>query len=67
MEDKEEVIELAKELNVDLKNTYSCYIGKGFRNGVPVHCGICSACRSRKKAFKFSDVEDVSVYALNLI
>ena len=62
--DKEELIELAKELNIDLKNTYSCYIGKGFENEIPVHCGICSACKSRKKAFKFSNNEDVSVYGI---
>ncbi len=60
--DKEKVIELGLELGVDLKNTYSCYIGKGFENEVPVHCGVCSACKSRKKAFKFSNNNDVSVY-----
>ena len=54
--DKEELIELAKKLNIDLKNTYSCYIGGGS------HCGICSACKSRKKAFKFSDINDPTIY-----
>lgn len=60
--DKEEVIELAKELGVDLKNTYSCYIGKGFEDRIPIHCGICGGCKSRKKGFKFSNVKDVSLY-----
>jgi len=66
--DKEEVIELAKKLNIDLRNTYSCYLGGGFRQvegkTIPVHCGICGACKSRKKAFKFSDNEDVGVYGV---
>lgn len=60
--DKEELIKIAEGLGVNLKNTYSCYIGKGFENEIPVHCGICGGCKSRKKGFKFSDVEDVSVY-----
>jgi len=54
--DKEELIELAKELDVDLKATYSCYIGGR------THCGKCSACKSRKKAFKFSNITDPTNY-----
>ena len=60
--DKEELIVLGLELGVDLKKTYSCYIGKGIKDNVPIHCGICSACKSRKKAFKFSNNEDNSTY-----
>ena len=60
--DKEEVIELGAELGVDFKKTYSCYVGGGFKERVPVHCGICGGCKSRKKGFKFSGVEDVSRY-----
>ncbi len=60
--DKEDVIELAKEINVDLQNTYSCYTGKGFENDIPIHCGICGGCKSRKKAFKFSNITDPSTY-----
>ncbi len=60
--DKEELIKMAGGLGVDLKNTYSCYIGKGFENGIPVHCGICGGCKARKKGFRFSDVEDSSIY-----
>ena len=60
--DKEELIELAKTLDINLQNTYSCYLGKGFENEIPVHCGICGGCKSRKKAFKFSNIKDVSIY-----
>jgi len=68
--DKEEVVKLGSELGVDFKNTYSCYVGcgwadegvKGFEDGVPIHCGKCSACKARKKGFRFSEVGDVSVY-----
>jgi len=61
--DKEELIKLANKLNIDLKNTYSCYIGKGFKKGTLIHCGICGGCKSRKKAFKFSNIQDPSSYA----
>ncbi len=64
--DKEEIIELAKQLGVDLQNTYSCYIGgkskKDGENEIPIHCGICGGCKARKKGFRFSNVKDVSVY-----
>jgi len=61
--EKEGVIELARELKIDLNKTYSCYIGKGFdENETPIHCGICGSCKARKKAFKFSEVEDLTVY-----
>ena len=53
---EQELIELAKKLNINLKDTYSCYIGG------ETHCGICSACKSRKKAFKFSNTEDPTIY-----
>tara|TARA_Y100000034_G_scaffold133385_1_gene198716 strand:+ start:3173 stop:3868 length:696 start_codon:yes stop_codon:yes gene_type:complete len=60
--DKEELIKLAGKLNINLQNTYSCYIGKGMKKEIPIHCGICSACKSRKKAFKFSNTKDISLY-----
>lgn len=64
--DKEEVIGIAKELGVTLEDTYSCYIGGGFeeKNGlkIPAHCGVCGGCKSRKKAFRFSDTKDTSIY-----
>lgn len=59
--DKEELIEMAKKLEVDLKDTYSCYVGDKNKESL-IHCGVCSACKSRKKAFKFSNVEDVTRY-----
>ncbi|MFA5173815.1 MAG: 7-cyano-7-deazaguanine synthase [Candidatus Pacearchaeota archaeon] len=60
--DKEELIEIAKKLKINLRETYSCYIGAGFKKEIPVHCGVCSACKARKKAFKFSNFEDSSFY-----
>ena len=64
--DKEELIDLAKKLNIPLQYTCSCYVGKGFKEfnnkKVPIHCGVCAGCKSRKKAFKFSNNEDVSFY-----
>jgi len=64
--EKEDLIKLAKRLNVPLKNTYSCYVGKGFKktkgNKTPIHCGICAGCKARKKAFKFSNIKDSILY-----
>ncbi len=52
--EKEELINLAKELGVDLSLTYSCYIGGGFEQGKPIHCGKCAGCLARKKGFRFA-------------
>lgn len=61
--DKEELINIANELNINLKNTYTCYIGGGFNNKQqPIHCGKCAACNERKKAFRFSNNLDESIY-----
>lgn len=64
--EKEDVIELAKNLQVNLEHTYSCYIGRGFENSdekkITTHCGICGGCKARKKGFKFSEADDPSIY-----
>lgn len=60
--DKEEVIEIANKLKVDLSKTYSCYIGNNFKKNMMIHCGICGGCKSRKKAFKFSGKSDPTAY-----
>ncbi len=64
--DKENLIKLSSKLKIYLKNTYSCYIGGGFNKIkneiIPIHCGICSGCKARKKSFKFSNTKDPSVY-----
>jgi len=64
--DKEEIIELGKELGVGSDETYSCYLGGGFTKikskKIPVHCGKCAGCKARKKGFRFSNVKDSSLY-----
>jgi len=64
--DKENIIELANNLKINLQDTYSCYIGKGFKKlnnkKIPIHCGKCAGCLARKKGFKFSNVKDISIY-----
>lgn len=61
--DKEDIIEFAKKIKVPLQYTYSCYIGTGkSRDGIPIHCGKCAGCLGRKKGFKFSSVEDPTLY-----
>lgn len=60
--DKEEVIGLANKLKVNLNETYSCYLGNNFKRNFPIHCGICGGCKSRKKAFKFSEIKDPTEY-----
>lgn len=54
--DKEDIIQLGKELGVNLKCTYSCYVGE------LKHCGTCLACQLRKAGFKWSGVEDTTEY-----
>jgi len=64
--DKEDIINLADKLGIRLEDTYSCYVGGGFvkigRKKIPVHCGKCAGCKARKKGFKFSNVEDKTIY-----
>jgi 7-cyano-7-deazaguanine synthase len=54
---KSELIKKAKELNVPLEQTWSCY------GGGPKHCGICESCVNRKKAFKEANIADPTQYA----
>ena len=55
--DKEDIITLAKQLNINLKETFSCYLPKN-----NLHCGICLACKLRKAGFKWSGLEDKTEY-----
>ena len=59
--DKEDIINLSKKLEVPLELTYSCYIGSGKKD--LTHCGKCAGCLARKKGFKFSGIEDKSIYS----
>ncbi len=54
--DKEDIILLGKELCVDFKNTFSCYIGKN------IHCGECLACMLRKEGFHWAGIKDETKY-----
>lgn len=62
---KEKIISEGEKLDVPWKWTYSCYGGGGgkIKNGVPIHCGVCSNCKRRNIAFNKAGVEDVSIYA----
>jgi len=54
--DKEDIILLGKELEVNFKDTFSCYVGE------ERHCGKCLACKLRRAGFKWANVEDVTEY-----
>lgn len=64
--DKEEIIEIADKMGLKFEDTYSCYVGAGFKKVkgkiLPFHCGMCAGCLARKKGFRFSSVKDKSVY-----
>jgi len=63
--DKEDIIELGEEMGIDLSKSYSCYLGAKRYVGASfplAHCGKCAGCLARKKGFKFSKVEDKTVY-----
>lgn len=55
--DKEDIIKLAKQLNVPLEKTYSCYVGG------KKHCGKCLACRLRKAGFYWANEKDLTEYS----
>ena len=54
--DKAEIVALGNELAVPFENTWTCYVGG------EVHCGSCSACNERKRAFRESGVDDPTIY-----
>jgi len=54
--DKSRIVELGAELGVAYRDTWSCYKG-----GI-IHCGVCSSCRERKRAFEEARVSDPTEY-----
>ena len=54
--DKSEIVTLGDRLGVPFENTWTCYVGG------ELHCGVCSACNERKRAFKESGVNDSTIY-----
>ncbi|MFX0060624.1 MAG: 7-cyano-7-deazaguanine synthase [Candidatus Hermodarchaeota archaeon] len=61
---KAEIIKIGTELGVEWEYTYSCYAGnKGIlQNNLPIHCGLCSNCLRRKRAFNDAGIADPSIY-----
>ncbi|MBF8302234.1 MAG: 7-cyano-7-deazaguanine synthase [Candidatus Dadabacteria bacterium] len=53
---KSEIVKLGAELGVPYKETWSCY------KGGKIHCGVCSSCRERKRAFQEAGVFDPTEY-----
>ena len=54
--EKSDIVKLGAELGVPFKETWTCYKG-GER-----HCGVCSSCRERKRAFVESGIYDPTEY-----
>ncbi len=54
--DKSEIVKLGSELGVPFEETWTCY------KGGDIHCGACSSCRERKRAFFESGIEDPTGY-----
>ena len=54
--DKSEIVKLGAGLGVPYQKTWSCY------KGGELHCGVCSSCRERKRAFTQSGVSDPTRY-----
>ena len=54
--DKEDIIKIANKMGLDLRKTYSCYVGD------KKQCGSCLACRLRKAGFYWAGIEDTSNY-----
>ncbi len=53
---KAQIVKLGSKLGVPFKNTWSCYRGE------EIHCGSCSSCIERKKAFEEASVTDPTIY-----
>ena len=53
---KAEIVTLGAELGVPFEKTWSCYVGGKW------HCGVCSTCQERKKAFELAGIEDPTRY-----
>jgi len=60
--DKPETVDIGNNLKVPFELTYSCYVGAPFEDKKLIHCGYCSNCMQRKKAFHFSTIKDPSRY-----
>ena len=54
--DKADIVKQGNELGVQFEKTWSCYKGE------EKHCGVCSSCRERKRAFIEANVTDPTVY-----
>jgi len=54
--EKSGIVKLGVELGVPFGETWTCY------KGGALHCGLCSACRERKRAFHDAEVSDPTEY-----
>lgn len=54
--EKSDIVRLGDRLGVPFGETWSCY------KGGAVHCGVCSSCRERKRAFIEARVPDPTGY-----
>lgn len=54
--EKADIVRLGYRLGVPFGETWSCYKGGAF------HCGVCSSCRERKRAFIEARVPDPTEY-----
>jgi len=56
--DKEDIVKLGSDLNIDFKETFSCY-SRG-----EIHCGYCLACQLRQQGFYWANIEDPTEYKI---
>jgi 7-cyano-7-deazaguanine synthase len=56
--DKEDIVLIAKKLNIKLEKTFSCYTSE------KIHCGTCLSCKLRQSGFYWANIKDPTVYKL---